>query len=75
MRRHISGLSEFRYVSFTSEIEWWWASGPQPNTVWAVASIAYVVLLVLVLQQFPRWRADATAHPDSPADAAGRAVR
>jgi hypothetical protein len=35
MRRHISGLVEFRYVSFSSEIEWWWASAPSPNLVWA----------------------------------------
>ncbi len=43
MRRHTSGLVEFRYVSFTSDIEWWWASGPSPNVVWAIASLAYIV--------------------------------
>ena len=52
MRRHISGLAEFRYVSFSSEIEWWWASAPGPNTVWAVASFAYLVATVMVFQLF-----------------------
>jgi len=52
MRRHISGLVEFRYVSFTSEVEWWWASAPAPNLVWAAASIAYIVAAVLVLRLF-----------------------
>jgi hypothetical protein len=54
MRRHISGLVEFRYVSFSSEIEWWWASAPAPNLVWAVASIAYIVAAVIVLGLFSR---------------------
>lgn len=53
MRRHISGLVEFRYVSFTSEVEWWWSTGPGPNTVWAVASIAFIVALSLILRMFP----------------------
>jgi len=54
MRRHISGLVEFRYVSFTSEIEWWWLSAPAPNLVWATASIAYIVAAVIVLGLFSR---------------------
>lgn len=53
MRRHISGLVEFRYVSFASEVEWWWSAGPGPNTVWAAASIAFVIALSLVLRMFP----------------------
>ena len=52
MRRHVTGLTEFRYVSFSSEIEWWWASGPSPNVVWAVASVAFAVVLAGVLQLF-----------------------
>jgi hypothetical protein len=52
MRRHISGLVEFRYVSFTSEIEGWWASAPAPDLVWATASIAYIVAAVIVLGLF-----------------------
>jgi len=52
MRRHVSGLVEFRYVSLTSEVEWWWASGPAPNVVWATASIAYVLAAILVLRLF-----------------------
>jgi hypothetical protein len=54
MRRHISGLVEFRYVSFSSEIEWWWASAPAPNLVWAAASIAYIAAAVIVLGLFSR---------------------
>ena len=52
MRRHITGLVEFRYVSFSSEIEWWWSFGPGPNTVWAVASIAYGILIAAVIGLF-----------------------
>ena len=70
MRRHISGLVEFRYVSFTSEVEWWWASGPGPNTVWAAASLAFLVAAVVALGAFARDERPAT----SAATTAGRAV-
>ena len=53
MRRHVSGLVEMRYVSFSSDIEWWWLSGPSPNVVWAIGSIAYVVLIATVLRMVP----------------------
>lgn len=52
MRRHITGLTEFRYVSFSSEIEWWWASAPPPNVVWAIASLAFAIALALILRLF-----------------------
>ena len=54
MRRHISGLVEFRYVSFSSDIEWWWPSGPSPNLVWAIASIAFVIAATIVFGAFSR---------------------
>ncbi len=54
MRRHITGLVEFRYVSFSSDIEWWWSFGPGPNTVWAITSLAYIVLITLIVGMFPR---------------------
>lgn len=52
MRRHISGLVEFRYVSFSSEVEWWWTAGPSPNLVWLTASIAFAVAIGIVLQMY-----------------------
>jgi hypothetical protein len=52
MRRFITGLVELRYVSPGSEITWWWASGPSPNTVWIVTSLAFVALLALVSNEF-----------------------
>lgn len=52
MRRFITGLVELRYVSPGSEITWWWASAPSPNTVWIVTSIAFVALLALVCNEF-----------------------
>lgn len=61
MRRHVSGLVEFRYVSFSSDIEWWWSTGPGPNTVWAVASIAFLVAAYLALGAF-----GATTPPQAP---------
>jgi hypothetical protein len=57
IQRHTSGLlpgflGEFRHVSFQREIEWWWASLPHPNIIWAVASIAYLLALIVVVQLF-----------------------
>lgn len=65
MRRHITGLTEFRYVSFTSDIEWWWASGPSPNIVWAVASVAFSVTLAGVLSLFSASESAAPTKRDS----------
>ena len=45
MRRHTSGLAELRYVSFNSPLEWWWDSAPEPNLVWLVTSVAFVVVI------------------------------
>ena len=57
IQRHTSGLlpgflGEPRHVEFGREIEWWWASAPHPDVVWAIVSIAYVVLVALVVQRF-----------------------
>lgn len=52
MRRFITGLVELRYVSPGSEITWWWASGPSPNVVWIVTSLAFIALLILVSNEF-----------------------
>lgn len=52
MRRHISGLVEFRYVNLASEIEWWWPTGPAPNVIWLTASVAFAVGMAIVLQLF-----------------------
>lgn len=65
MRRHISGLTEFRYVSFTSPIEWWWASGPSPNVVWAAASVTFFVAVTLIISMFPTEREDGGVDSDA----------
>ncbi len=57
IQRHTSGLlpgflGEFRHVSLRREIEWWWASMPHPHVVWAIASVAYVVILIVAVNLF-----------------------
>ncbi len=57
IQRHTSGLlpgflGEFRHISFRSEIEWWWASAPHPNVVWVIASVAYVLTLIVAVNLF-----------------------
>jgi len=57
IQRHTSGLlpgflGEFRHVSLQSEIEWWWATAPHPNIVWAIASVAYVLSITVVANLF-----------------------
>jgi hypothetical protein len=73
IQRHTSGLlpgflGEFRHVSFSSEIEWWWASAPHPNVVWAISSVAYVVALLAVVGLFRDEPAEVT--PAEPARSA-----
>jgi hypothetical protein len=58
MTRYITGLDTFawrsgpRYVDLNRSIEWWWADTPSPTTVWLMASIAYVLLVVLITKMF-----------------------
>ena len=53
IQRHTSGLlpgflGEPRHVDFGRDIEWWWASAPHPDVVWAIASLGYLALVALV---------------------------
>ena len=53
MQRHTVGLlpgfdAVPRHVQLGRTPEWWWASLPHPDIVWAVGSVAYLALIVLV---------------------------
>ena len=55
IQRHTSGLlpgflGEPRHVAFGRELEWWWASAPSPDAVWAIASLAYLIVVALVFR-------------------------
>jgi len=75
MRRHISGLVEFRYVSFTIEIEWWWTSAPEPNLVWMLASIAYLIGVALVVGLFTEDGPAVSSRADAAAASSARPRR
>jgi len=63
MTRYVTGLDTFawrsgpRYLDLNRSIEWWWADTPSPTSVWLLASIAYVILVAIVVGIF---RADGT---------------
>jgi hypothetical protein len=56
--RYVSGLGPFtlrsipRTVDLDANVEWWWVDAPAPMTVWLIASVAYAVLAVAVLNLF-----------------------
>lgn len=55
IQRHTTGLlpgflGEPRHVAFGREIEWWWASAPDPDVVWIVASLAYFGIVTLIVR-------------------------
>jgi len=59
IQRHTSGLlpgflGEPRHVGFGRAIEWWWASAPHPDMVWLFASVAYIVVVSLVVATIPQ---------------------
>ena len=63
IQRHTNGLlpgflGEPRHVQFGRDIEWWWATAPHPDVVWALASLAYVVLIVSAVRRFSAEAAD-----------------
>ena len=55
VQRHTTGLlpgflGEPRHVAFGRELEWWWASAPHPDLVWLLASLAYLVVMLLTIR-------------------------
>jgi hypothetical protein len=60
--RYVSGLGPFtlrsipRTLDLNADIAWWWADAPSPMTVWLVASVAYALLAVTVLDLFSEER-------------------
>lgn len=57
IQRHTNGLLPGfdglpRHVQFGREAEWWWAAMPHPDLVWAIGSIAYLLLVTALVQQF-----------------------
>ena len=57
MQRHTNGLlpgfdAVPRHVALGREPEWWWPTLPAPEVVWAVGSIAFLVLIVSVVRRF-----------------------
>ena len=68
MQRHTTGLLPGfdqlpRHIEFGREVKWWWADMPSPAVVWALASLAYLVLLYLALRDF---RGDRGNPPSAP---------
>ena len=66
MQRHTNGLlpgfdAVPRHVALGREPEWWWPTLPaSPDVVWAVGSVAFLVLIVGVVRRFrPEVAADA----------------
>ena len=69
MQRHTSGLlpgflGEPRHVAFGRAIEWWWASAPHPDVVWLLGTVAYFVVVLIVVNQL-RVRTDVSDHATS----------
>ena len=67
MQRHTNGLLPGfdglpRHVALGREPEWWWATMPQPDVVWAIASIAYFLLIAAIVQQYRSDKASAVSQ-------------
>ena len=65
MQRHTIGLLPGfdglpRHVELGRDIEWWWATMPHPDVVWAVASVAYLLLVAALIQPFREPRSSRT---------------
>jgi hypothetical protein len=56
--RYVTGLGPFslrsipRSIDLDANVEWWWADAPSPMTIWVIASVAYVVVTVAVVNRF-----------------------
>ncbi|MGI9054012.1 MAG: DUF2142 domain-containing protein [Ilumatobacteraceae bacterium] len=55
MRRYVWGADRLGF-NLNRDRSWWWPWGPRPMVVWAVGSLAFVALLVLLLFGIDRSR-------------------
>lgn len=57
IQRHTSGLLPGfdglpRHVGLGRDIEWWWATLPHPDIIWATASVAYLAMIIGIVRRF-----------------------
>jgi Predicted membrane protein (DUF2142) len=62
MQRYVLGNSHAA-LSLDSNIQWWWSMAISPNTVWAVGSVAYAAMLVIIVREISRPTASGLIAP------------
>jgi len=66
IRRYITGVDQSG-PNLDARIEWWWWSGfPSPNAVWLLGSLAFTLLVAILVTALSRPRVSAPSTTDAP---------
>lgn len=65
IRRYVTGIDESG-PSLDAGVEWWWAGTVGPNAVWLLGSLAYTLLLAILVGRIARPAAVTDDHAAAP---------
>lgn len=65
IRRYVTGL-DVGGVDLGADAEWWWGGPIGPNAVWLLGSLAYALLIVVLVRHLNRAAADAELTVPAP---------
>jgi hypothetical protein len=69
IRRYVTGIDQSG-PNLDAGIEWWWEGPIGPNVVWLLGSIAYALLVAILVSHCARIAPDVAPTPDSEAGSA-----
>jgi hypothetical protein len=56
IRRYVTGVG-VASLNLNTNTDWWWSMAPAPMVVWAIGSLAYTALLVLLAREMSKFNA------------------
>jgi len=65
IRRYVTGL-DVGGLDLGADAEWWWGGPIGPNAVWLLGSLAYALLIVVLVRHLNRAAADAELTVPAP---------
>ncbi len=54
IRRYVTGL-DVASLNLDTNAEWWWSAAPAPMAVWAIGSLAYAALLIVLAREMSKF--------------------
>jgi hypothetical protein len=67
IRRYVTGIDQSG-PNLDEGLEWWWVGPVGPNAVWLLGSLAYALLVTILINRLAKWQPTNGSEPDRPGD-------